>query len=172
MGPTPPALVPLMHWRFVLLALAEGDGARARHEAERMEAALADMGPEGVPEHAVMARFDLAKFWSGERAPSRAFAQWVEGHKLLARFQPFSRGAHSAFVDASIEAFSAARLKDGARAANRDPSSGFRRRHAALRHDARRADSRRRTATCTARASARRSRTPSGLSAAGTAPPP
>ncbi len=125
MGPAPPALVPLMHWRFVLLALAEGDGARARHEAERMEAALADMGPEGVPEHAVMARFDLAKFWSGERAPSRAFAQWVEGHKLLARFQPFSRGAHSAFVDASIEAFSAARLKDGARAANRDPAPVF-----------------------------------------------
>ena len=142
LAPTPPALAPLLYWRFVLLALAEGDGARALEEAERMETALADMGPEAVPEHAVMARFDLAKFWSGQGAPSRAFAQWVEGHKLLARFQPFSREAHLAFVDASIEAFSAERLRDGPRAANRDPSARFRRRHAALRHDARRTDSR------------------------------
>jgi tetratricopeptide (TPR) repeat protein len=125
LGPTPPALAPLLHWRFVLLALAEGRGARACEEAERMEAALADMGPQGVPEHAVMARFDLAKFWSGQGAPSRAFAQWTEGHKLLGRFQPFSREAHLAFVDASIEAFSAARLKDGPRAANRDPLPVF-----------------------------------------------
>jgi tetratricopeptide (TPR) repeat protein len=120
MGPAPPALAPLLRWRFVLLALAEGDGARAREEAERMEAALAAMGPGGVPEHAVMARFDLAKFWSGQGAPARAFAHWTEGHRLLARFQPFLREAHLAFVDASIEAFSAARLRDGARAANRD----------------------------------------------------
>jgi tetratricopeptide (TPR) repeat protein len=125
LGPTPPALAPLLHWRFVLLALGEGDGARALKEAERMEAALADMGPEGVPEHAVMARFDLAKFWSGQGAPNRAFAQWVEGHKLLARFQPFSREAHLAFVDASIEAFSVARLTRGPRAANRDPAPVF-----------------------------------------------
>jgi tetratricopeptide (TPR) repeat protein len=125
LGPAPPALKPLLHWRFILLALAEGDGPRAREEAERMEAALADMGPEGVPEHAVMARFDLAKFWSGQGAPSRAFAHWTEGHKLIARFQPFSREAHRAFVDASIEAFSAARLKDGPRAVNRDPTPVF-----------------------------------------------
>ena len=125
LGPTPPALAPLLHWRLVLLALAEGDPARACTEAERMETALADMGPEGVPEHAIMARFDLAKFWSARGAPSRAFAQWVEGHKLLARFQPFSRENHRAFVDASIESFSAARLKDGARATNRDPAPVF-----------------------------------------------
>jgi len=125
MGPAPPALAPLMHWRFVLLALAEGDGARACQEAERMEAALADMGPDGVPEHAVMARFDLAKFWSAQGAPSRAFAHWAAGHRLIARFQPFSREAHRTFVDASIEAFSAARLNDGARATNRDPAPIF-----------------------------------------------
>jgi tetratricopeptide (TPR) repeat protein len=125
LGPTPPPLAPLLHWRFVLLALAEGDGARARGEAEMMEQALADMGPDAVPEHAIMARFDLAKFWSAQGAPSRAFDQWTAGHKLLARFQPFSREAHLAFVDASIEAFSAARLKDGARAANRDAAPVF-----------------------------------------------
>jgi hypothetical protein len=90
-----------------------------------MELALADMGPDAVPEHAIMARFDLAKFWSAQGAPSRAFAHWVEGHKMLARFQPFSREAHLAFVDASIEAFSAARLKDGSRATNRNGAPVF-----------------------------------------------
>jgi tetratricopeptide (TPR) repeat protein len=119
-GPTPPALAPLLRWRFVLLALAEGDRTRACQEAESMEFALADMGPDAVPEHAIMARFDLAKFWSAQGAPSRAFGQWTAGHKLLARLQPFSRDAHIAFVDASIEAFSAERLKHGPRAGKRD----------------------------------------------------
>jgi tetratricopeptide (TPR) repeat protein len=125
LGPTPAALAPLVHWRFVLLALAERDHTRARREAEMMEQALASMGPEAIPEHAIMARFDLAKFWSGQGAPGRAFLQWSEGHKLLARFQPFSREAHRALVDASIESFSAARLNDGTRATNRDPVPVF-----------------------------------------------
>ena len=125
LGPTPPPIAPLLRWRFVLLALAEGDRPRACEEAEMMEQALVDMGPDAVPEHAIMARFDLAKFWSAQGAPSRAFDQWTAGHKLLARFQPFSREAHRAFVDATIEAFSAARLKDGARAANRDAAPVF-----------------------------------------------
>jgi tetratricopeptide (TPR) repeat protein len=125
LGPMPPALAPLLHWRRVLLALAEGDSARACDEAERMEASLAEMGPDAVPEHAIMARFDLAKFWSGRGAPGRALAQWTEGHKLLAKFQPFSRENHRAFVDASIEAFSAARLSGEPRAKNRDPAPVF-----------------------------------------------
>ena len=125
MGRTPCALAPLLHWRFVLLALAEGDSARAKDQAAAMEAALANMGPDAVPEHAIMARFDLAKFWSAQGAPSRAFDQWIAGHRLLARSQPFSRDAHRAFVEASIESFSAARLKDGARATNRDPTPVF-----------------------------------------------
>lgn len=124
-GSVPPALVPLLHWRRVLLALAEGDAARASDEAERMERTLADMGPEAVPEHAIMARFDLAKFWSGQGALSRAFAHWTVGHKLLAMFQPFSRDRHRAFVDASIEAFSGARMNAGVRATNRDPAPVF-----------------------------------------------
>ena len=52
-------------------------------------------------------------------------AQWTEGHKLLAKFQPFSREAHRAFVDASIAAFSKERLQDGPRAQNRDPAPVF-----------------------------------------------
>ena len=114
-----------MHWRLALLALAEGNHARARVEAERMELALADMGPDAVPEHAIMARFDLAKFWSAHGAPRRAFGHWAAGHKLIAPSQPFSREKHRAFVDASIEAFSAARFNDGARATNRDPAPVF-----------------------------------------------
>jgi tetratricopeptide (TPR) repeat protein len=125
LGPAPPALAPLVHWRFVLLALAEGDPARAMDEAEKMECALGHMGPDAVPEHAIMARFDLAKFWSQQGAHRRAFAQWTEGHKLLARFQPFSRDKHRAFLDASIESFSAMRLKDGPRSANRDGAPVF-----------------------------------------------
>ena len=118
-------LAPLLHWRLVLLALAEGDAARASDEAQKMERALADIGPDAVPEHAIMARFDLAKFWSGQGVTSRAFAHWTAGHNLLARFQRFSRDAHRAFVDASIEAFCAARLTDGPRASNRDPAPVF-----------------------------------------------
>ena len=125
LGPSPPVLAPLLHWRLVLVALAEGDAARASDEAERMERALTEMGPEAIPEHAIMAHFDLAKFWSGQGASSHAFAHWAAGHKLLARFQPFSRDRHRAFVDASIESFSAARMNVGVRATNRDPAPVF-----------------------------------------------
>jgi len=62
----------LWHWRQVLLALGEADIIRAREAAGRMEAALATMGPEAVPEHRIMAHYDLAKFWSGpERSSAR-----------------------------------------------------------------------------------------------------
>ena len=74
------------------------------------------MGPEAVPEHAIMAHYDLAKFWSGQGVTSRALRAWTAGHKMLARFQRFSRDAHRGFVDASIEAFCAGRLTDGPRA--------------------------------------------------------
>jgi Sulfotransferase family len=67
----------------------------------------------------------LAKFWSGQGAPSRAFAHWTAGHKLLARFQPFSRDRHRVFVDATIESFSSAGLNAGVRATNRDPAPVF-----------------------------------------------
>jgi hypothetical protein len=90
---------------LTLLALAEGDDARARGEAEMMDGDISKMGPNAVPEHAIMAHFNLAKFWSSRGELGRAFAQWVEGHKLIAPSQPFSRERHREFVDASIEAF-------------------------------------------------------------------
>jgi Sulfotransferase family len=109
----------------VLLALARRDADEAGREALQMEAALAEMGPGAVPEHAIMARFDLAKFWSGLNEHARAFGQWVAGHKLLARTQPFSRAEHRAFVDANIASFSAERFAGGPRARNVDPSPIF-----------------------------------------------
>ncbi|HVU41931.1 MAG TPA: sulfotransferase [Xanthobacteraceae bacterium] len=125
LGPIPAEIVPLWHWRQVLLALGEGNGAAARAAAGRMEAALDAMGPEAVPEHQIMAHYDLAKFWSGNAAPARAFGHWVAGHKLLSRSQPFSRDAHRAFVDASIAHFDHARFGRGPRAGNNDPAPVF-----------------------------------------------
>ncbi len=90
-----------------------------------MEAALGVMGPFAVPEHAIMARYDLAKFWSGQNDHPRAFAHWVEGHKLLGGSQPFSRERHAAFVDANIAQFSVERFRDGPRAHNTDPAPVF-----------------------------------------------
>jgi hypothetical protein len=96
----------------------------AREHASAMEQALATtLGL--VPEHRIMGHFDLAKFWSQQREPDRAFPHWVEGHRLLGRFQPFAREAHRSFVDAMIARLDRARLADGPRARNRDPAPVF-----------------------------------------------
>jgi tetratricopeptide (TPR) repeat protein len=125
LGPIPPEIMPLWHWRHVLLALGQGDTGAARDAAARMEAALDAMGPDAVPEHQIMAHYDLAKFWSGHGAAARAFSHWAAGHKLLARSQPFSREAHRAFVDANIALFDGARFSTGPRAGDDDPAPVF-----------------------------------------------
>jgi Flp pilus assembly protein TadD len=125
LGPIPPEIAPLWHWRHVLLALGENNPNRACESAERMEASLDVMGPDAVIEHRIMAHYDLAKFWSGRNAHARAFAHWTAGHKLLAPSQPFSRDAHRAFVDANIAAFSATRFHAEPRAGNNDPAPVF-----------------------------------------------
>jgi tetratricopeptide (TPR) repeat protein len=76
-------------------------------------------------EHRIIALFDLARLANEAGATTRAFDFWTRGHGLLARLQPFSRDAHRAFIDASIEAFDADLLRSGARAANRDPAPVF-----------------------------------------------
>jgi hypothetical protein len=83
------------------------------------------MGPAAVLEHRIMARYDLAKFWSGQNQPARAFAHWTQGHRLLAAIQPFSRADHAGLIDATIAHFTAARLATGARASNADPAPVF-----------------------------------------------
>jgi Tfp pilus assembly protein PilF len=125
LGPITPELAPLWHWRQVLLAVGEGDVARAREAAAQVEAALGAMGPEAVPEHRIMAHYDLAKFWSGQNDHPRAFANWAAGHALLKHSQPFSRDAHLAFVDANIAEFDRARFTKRRRAGNSDPAPVF-----------------------------------------------
>jgi hypothetical protein len=125
LGPIPPELAPLWHWRLVLLALSERNPAVARSEAERMATALAAMGPNAVPEHQIMAHYDLAKFWSRQNDHDTAFSHWQEGHALLRRFQPFSREAHRAFLDANIALLDRARFEAGPRAGNADPTPVF-----------------------------------------------
>jgi Sulfotransferase family len=108
----------------VLLALADGDPARAASLAAELEAAIAGDG-ETLPEHRIMACFDLAKFWANIGQPARAFPFWQRGHDLLRRAQPFSRAAYGAFVDASIARLDGARLRHGPRASNADPAPVF-----------------------------------------------
>jgi Tfp pilus assembly protein PilF len=120
LGPVPPALAPLWHWRHVLLGQQEGDPYRAQATASRMETALDAMGPDAVPEHRIMGNFDLAKFWSGRNDHRRAFGRWRCGHDLLKQTQPFSREDHAAFIDANIALLNTARFA-GPRASNDDP---------------------------------------------------
>lgn len=125
LGPIPPALLPLMLWRLVLLALSVGDPAGARTLAAAMEGALWAMGPEAVPEHRIMGHYDLAKFWSGQDENPRAFSHWTAGHRLLAKSQPFSRAEHLAFIEANVAVFDRDRFSQGPRAGNRDPAPVF-----------------------------------------------
>jgi len=125
LGQVPATLAPLLLWRQILLALTKGDRAGAHDLASRMEAILNAQGDAVLPEHRIMARFDLAKFWSAQADSDKAFVNWTAGHAQIRRFQPFSREAHRGFVDASIEMFGATRFANGPRAGNSDPAPIF-----------------------------------------------
>lgn len=125
LGPLPPELAPLWHWRQVLLAEAEKNTPRACAAATEMEASLGTMGPNSVLEHRIIAYYDLAKFWLGQDQRSHAFGQWVAGHALLRSIQPFSRDAAKAFTDAAIATFTAGHFAAGPRARNDDPVPVF-----------------------------------------------
>jgi Flp pilus assembly protein TadD len=124
LGDLPPGLRPLLLWRRVLLALAAGERGEATGLAGDMEVALA-AGAAILPEHRIMGHFELARFWTGQSEPDRAFPHWVEGHRLLGRIQPFSRAAAAAFFDATVTMFDRARLANGPRAQNRDEAPVF-----------------------------------------------
>ncbi len=83
------------------------------------------MGPTAVLEHKIMARYDLAKFFSREGMNDRAFEQWRAGHALLRKIQPFSRETAKAYNDAAIAAFTPQRYASGPRAENADPAPVF-----------------------------------------------
>jgi tetratricopeptide (TPR) repeat protein len=124
LGEVSAELRPLLLWRRVLLALAEGDEGTARALAGEMAEALGATA-RLVPEHRVMAHFDLARFWSQRREADHAFPHWIEGHRLLGRMQPFSRAATRAFIDATIARFDRLRFSAGPRAQNSDSAPVF-----------------------------------------------
>jgi tetratricopeptide (TPR) repeat protein len=119
-----PEIASLLSWRRLLLAVSDGDVAAARRHAGEMDTALTSVAAI-VPEHRIMGHFDLARFWSQQGEPDRAFPHWTKAHRLLGRFQPFSRDAYRRFVDATIARLDRARLADGPRAQNRDPAPVF-----------------------------------------------
>jgi len=108
----------LILWRRIAFA----PPAEALELAERMAAAVEDEAM--LPEHRIIGHFDLAQFHHRRGEKDDAFANWIGGHRLLGRFQPFSRTAFRDFVDASIAAFDAVRLA-GPRAANGDAAPVF-----------------------------------------------
>jgi tetratricopeptide (TPR) repeat protein len=122
LGPVPAALEPLKQWRLVLAYSAQGRAAAAQSAATAMAASLDS--PAILPEHRIMAHYDLAKFHSQTNNATGAFLHWQAGHDLLAKIQPFSRAAHKAFIDTTIEVFSAERFA-AARAANNDETPVF-----------------------------------------------
>ena len=124
-GPVPSELAPLFHWRQVLLAQLEHDERGARQAAREMAAAIEAMGPNAVPEHRIMAHYDLAQFWSSRGDSAATFAHWQEGHRLLRLSQPFSREAFAGYLEATMTAFDGARFAHGPRAKNRDAAPVF-----------------------------------------------
>ena len=123
-GTVQPSLVPILQWRHALLALAEGDREQAVQQATAIATTLLSASTM-LPEHRIMAHYDLARLWSQLGEPDQVFRHWVQGHRELKRFQPFSREAYAALVDATIEAFDARRLAHGPRAGNPDQTPVF-----------------------------------------------
>ena len=70
-GPLPPALAPLRHWRRVAAGHLQQATRRARREAATDGGRRSrSWGRRRFPNTAIMAHFDLAKFWSGQGEPS------------------------------------------------------------------------------------------------------
>lgn len=125
LGPIPAALAPLWHIRQTALALAGRDPKAALEAATRMEASLAEAAPTADPEQQIVARVQLASFWTRRRDHARAFNFWRDAHTHMRRFQPFSRDEHLAYLNAIMDSFSAARFAEGPRAQNTDPAPVF-----------------------------------------------
>ena len=125
LGPVPPEIAPLFIYRYVLLAQLERDAPGALQAAHEMAASIEQMGPHAVPEHRLMAHYDLAKFFEGVGDANAAVHHWTKGHALLRASQPFSRQTFLDHINTSMQCFDAARLTEGPRAANRDPAPVF-----------------------------------------------
>jgi Flp pilus assembly protein TadD len=108
----------LLLWRHIAFASPD----EVPKLVGRMTAAVAD--ETMLPEHRIIGHFDLAAFHARRGMKQEAFAHWIDGHKLLRQFQPFSRSAFSEFIETSITTFDAKRLA-GDRAANDDAAPVF-----------------------------------------------
>ncbi|HEY5299534.1 MAG TPA: sulfotransferase [Acetobacteraceae bacterium] len=120
-GPPGDAEILLLWMRIVL---GEPDGADREAQLACL-AELADAEDGSLLEHRVIAHFDLAGVRERGGDDGRAFEHWRKGHRLLGRMQPFSRPAHTAFIDASIARFDAGRSRLGPYAEDRDPTPVF-----------------------------------------------
>ena len=109
---------------WLTVVLGAEDDPRRPHQLQRI-AELADTEGAALPEHRIIAHFDLAsvRVRAGDRPA--AFTHWCKGHALLARLQPFSREAYADFIAAIMRNFDRNRLHHGARAANTDPAPVF-----------------------------------------------
>jgi predicted Zn-dependent protease len=99
--------------------------SEARERSIARLAQLADTDGAALPEHRIIAHFDLASLQVRRGRRPEAFAHWRKAHALLGKMQPFSRARHAAFVAATCERFDAGRLRHGARAGNDDPAPVF-----------------------------------------------
>ena len=114
----------LILWRRIGLLMRSGKLSETAPLAQSMEE-LAAKDQAALYEHRVIAYFDLAGLHNDIGDRNAAFRCWRNGHRLLQRTQPYSRASELRFIETSIEAYSAARLRDGDRAQNRDPSPVF-----------------------------------------------
>ena len=114
----------LVVWRRLRLAMLDGDRPGVATLAARLDALAADE-TAALIEHRIVANLDLARYHNAGGRRARAFDYWIRGHSLLARSQPFSRGAYTAFEAATVECFSAERMREGQRASNRDAAPAF-----------------------------------------------
>ena len=143
-GPVPPALEPLLRWRYVLIALAEGDiFARAKRGRSDGGGARKTWGLRPSPN----TRSWRATIWPNSgRCRTRPRARWRNGPKATSCWQNSSRFRARRTAPSSTPP-SPRSARSGCTTAPRaqQPRSGagLHRRHAALGHDARRADPRR-----------------------------
>ncbi len=116
----------MMTWLQIVLddTEPEQDSKERTSRIERL-VWLADTDGAALPEHRIIAHFDIAGLRIRQGRRSDAFPHWRKAHALLGIMQPFSRSAHGAFVAALRERFDAERLHRGARADNDDKTPVF-----------------------------------------------
>jgi Flp pilus assembly protein TadD len=112
------------------LRIALNDGTDEASAAQRGQlaarlAVLAEADGAGLPEHRIIAHFDLATLHAREGRRAVSFTHWRKAHAVLARLQPFSRASHSDFMQVTRAAFDAPRLSSGPRADHADTTPVF-----------------------------------------------